>query len=90
MHVAADVEQLGRERAKSTVKRHLAEIRMLFDRLVTGQAMPSDPDPSGQLWTGGRPLNGYEELGPDETGQLVIVFRSANTSRKHETTRSTG
>jgi integrase/recombinase XerD len=43
MHVAAYVEQLGRTHSKPTVKQHLAAIRMLFDWLVTGQAMPTNP-----------------------------------------------
>ena len=43
MHVAAYVEQLGRTYSKPTVKQHLAAIRMLFDRLVTGQVMPTNP-----------------------------------------------
>jgi len=43
VHVAAYVEQLGRERSAPTVKQHLACVRMLFDWLVTGQAMPSNP-----------------------------------------------
>lgn len=43
MHVAGYIEQLGRIRSKPTVKQHLAAIRMLFDWLVTGQAMPTNP-----------------------------------------------
>jgi site-specific recombinase XerD len=43
MHVAAYVEQLGRTHSKPTVKQHLAAIRMLFDWLITGQAMPTNP-----------------------------------------------
>lgn len=43
VHVAAYVEQLGRERSAPTVKQHLACLRMLFDWLVTGQVMPSNP-----------------------------------------------
>ena len=41
--VAAYIEQLGREVAKPTVKQHLAAIRMLFDYLVTGQIIPTNP-----------------------------------------------
>jgi site-specific recombinase XerC len=40
LHVAAYIEQLGRERSAPTVKQHLAAIRHLFDWLVTGQVMP--------------------------------------------------
>jgi integrase/recombinase XerD len=43
MHVAAYVEQLGRTHSKPTVKQHLAAIRMLFDWLVTGHIMESNP-----------------------------------------------
>ena len=43
MHVAAYVEQLDRIRSKPTVKQHLAAIRMLFDWLVTGQVIASNP-----------------------------------------------
>ena len=43
MHVAAYVEQLGRTHAKLTVKQHLAAIRMLFDWLVTGHIMDTNP-----------------------------------------------
>ncbi len=43
MHVAAYVEQLGRTHSKPTVKQHLAAIRMLFDWLVTGHIMKSNP-----------------------------------------------
>ena len=43
IHVAAYIEQLSRERSAPTVKQHLACIRMLFDWLVTGQVMPSNP-----------------------------------------------
>jgi integrase/recombinase XerD len=41
IHVAAYIEQL--QLAAPTVKQHLACIRMLFDWLVTGQAVPSNP-----------------------------------------------
>jgi integrase/recombinase XerD len=43
VHIAAYVEQLGRELAKPSVKQHLAALRMLFDYLVTGQIIPSNP-----------------------------------------------
>ena len=43
IHVAAYVEQLGRERSAPTVKQHLACLRMLFDWLVTGQVIRSNP-----------------------------------------------
>src|SRR5271170_7117251 len=43
VHVAAYVEKLGREMSPPSVKQHLACIRMLFDWLVTGQVIPSNP-----------------------------------------------
>jgi site-specific recombinase XerD len=43
IHVAAYIEQLHREHSAPTVKQHLACIRMLFDWLVTGQVLPSNP-----------------------------------------------
>lgn len=43
MTVAAYVEQLGQTQSKPTVKQHLAAIRMLFDWLVVGQILPSNP-----------------------------------------------
>ncbi len=43
VHVAAYIEQLGRERSAPTVKQHLACLRMLLDWLVTGQVIPSNP-----------------------------------------------
>jgi site-specific recombinase XerD len=43
VHIAAYVEQLGRDLAKPSVKQHLAALRMLFDYLVTGQIIPSNP-----------------------------------------------
>jgi site-specific recombinase XerD len=43
VHVAAYIEQLQSGWAAPTVKQHLAAIRMLFDWLVTGQVVPSNP-----------------------------------------------
>ncbi len=43
VHVAAYVEELGRTLAAPTVKQHLACLRMLFDWLVTGQVLSSNP-----------------------------------------------
>lgn len=42
-HVAGYIEEIGSLKSKPTVKQHLAAIRMLFDYLVTGQAMPVNP-----------------------------------------------
>ena len=43
MHVAAYIEKLGKELSRPTVKQQLAAIRMLFDWLVTGQVIPTNP-----------------------------------------------
>jgi site-specific recombinase XerD len=43
MHVAAYIEQLTRERAAPTAKQRLAAIRHLFDWLVMGQVIPTNP-----------------------------------------------
>jgi site-specific recombinase XerD len=43
LHVAAYIEALGKNFEKPTVKQHLAAIRMLFDSLVTGQIVATNP-----------------------------------------------
>jgi site-specific recombinase XerD len=43
LHVAAYIEVLGERFEKPTVKQHLAAIRMLFDWLVTGQVVATNP-----------------------------------------------
>ena len=43
IHVAAYVEALQASAAKPTVKQHLATIRMLFDWLVVGQVLATNP-----------------------------------------------
>jgi integrase/recombinase XerC len=43
IHVSAYIELLGRDFEKTTVKQHLAAIRMMFDWLVTGQIVPINP-----------------------------------------------
>jgi integrase/recombinase XerD len=43
VHVAGYIEQLQETRKAPTVKQHLACIRMLFDWLVTGQILASNP-----------------------------------------------
>src|ERR1700691_4166604 len=42
LHVAAYIEELGRERSAPTVKQRLAAIKHLFDWLVTGQIIPAN------------------------------------------------
>jgi site-specific recombinase XerD len=43
VHVAAYIEALGKERAAPSVKQALAAVRRLFDWLVVGQVVPSNP-----------------------------------------------
>jgi integrase/recombinase XerD len=43
VHVAGYIEELSSVRSAPTVKQHLACIRMLFDWLVTGQVVASNP-----------------------------------------------
>jgi site-specific recombinase XerD len=43
VHVAAYVEQLGKTHSAPSVKQHLAAVRMLFDWLVVGQVVASNP-----------------------------------------------
>lgn len=43
VHVAAYVEQLQGRLSAPSVKQHLAALRVLFDWLVVGQVMPSNP-----------------------------------------------
>src|SRR5690349_6694357 len=43
IHVAAYVEQMGREHSAPTVKQQLAAVRMLFDWFVVGQVVPHNP-----------------------------------------------
>jgi integrase/recombinase XerD len=43
VHVAAWLQELGRDHSRPTVKQHLAALRMLFDWLVVGQAAAYNP-----------------------------------------------
>lgn len=43
LHVAGYIEELTGRVSRPTVKQHLAAIKMLFDWLVTGQAVPHNP-----------------------------------------------
>jgi integrase/recombinase XerD len=43
IHVSAYIEELQKIRSKPTVKQHLAAIRMLFDWLVIGHVMETNP-----------------------------------------------
>jgi integrase/recombinase XerD len=76
MHVAAYIELLRGEPAAPAVKRHLACIRMLFDWLVTGQVMPSNPahsvrGPRHSITKGVTPVLSSEEATALLTGMDV-------------------
>jgi len=76
MHVAAYIEQLQGRRSAPTVKQHLACIRMLFDWLVTGQVMPSNPahsvrGPRHSVSKGSTPVLSSEEATALLTGMDV-------------------
>ena len=71
LHVAAYIEQLGKERSAPTVKQRLAAIRHLFDWLVTGQIIPTNPassvrGPAHSVKRGKTPV-----LDPSEARQLL-------------------
>ncbi len=64
--VAAYIEELGQHLAKPSVKQHLAALRMLFDYLVTGQVLPTNPayavrGPKHVVKTGRTPVLTAEE-----------------------------
>jgi site-specific recombinase XerD len=70
VHVAAYVEQLGKTHSAPSVKQHLAAVRMLFDWLVVGQVVRSNPasvvrGPSHVVKRGKTPV-----LSPEEARQL--------------------
>ena len=70
VHVAAYVEHLGKTHAAPSVKQHLAAVRMLFDWLVVGQVVRSNPasvvrGPSHVVKRGRTPI-----LSPEEARQL--------------------
>ncbi|MGI8989973.1 MAG: tyrosine-type recombinase/integrase [Bryobacteraceae bacterium] len=76
VHVAAYVEQLQGKRSEPTVKQHLACIRMLFDWLVTGQVMPTNPahsvrGPRHSVSKGSTPVLSSEEATALLTGMDI-------------------
>lgn len=71
LHVAAWIEMLGRDVSAPTVKQRLAGVRHLFDWLVTGQVIPTNPaasvrGPSHSVRRGKTPV-----LAPDEARRLL-------------------
>ena len=81
MTVAAYIEQLGPEVSKPTVKQHLAAIRQLFDYLVTGGIVPSNPassvrGPTYVVTRGKTPV-----LSADEMRQLLDSIETTTSDR---------
>lgn len=71
LHVAAYIEDLSRSRAAPTAKLRLAAIRRLFDWLVIGQVMPTNPaasvrGPAHSVKRGKTPV-----LAPEEARALL-------------------
>jgi site-specific recombinase XerD len=76
VHVAAYIELLQAKRSAPTVKQHLACIRMLFDWLVVGQVMPTNPahsvrGPRHSVTKGSTPVLSSEEATSLLTGMDV-------------------
>jgi site-specific recombinase XerD len=79
MHVAAYIENLAREMSPPSVKQHLACIRMMFDWLVTGQVVPSNPahsvrGPRHSVSKGSTPVLSSEEATALLTGMDVSTI----------------
>lgn len=71
IHIAGWIEQLGTSLSAPTIKQRLAAVRHLFDWLVTGQVMPTNPaasvrGPTHTARTGRTPV-----LEVDEAGALI-------------------
>lgn len=84
MHVAAWIEELGRSHAVPTVKLRLAAIRHLFDWMVTGQVMPTNPahsvrGPSYSTKKGKTPV-----LTPQEARQLLDSIPADTVAGKRD------
>ena len=85
VHIATHIEQLAREELSApTIKQHLAAIRMLFDYLVVGQIMPSNPahsvrGPRHVVKKGKTPI-----LYTDELKQLFASIDTTTDSGKRD------
>jgi integrase/recombinase XerD len=86
IHVAGYIEQLLTVASKPTVKQHLAAIRMLFDWLVTGQVIPTNPahavrGPKHSVKKGKTSVLSAEEMGilmntipvQNEKGEPILI-----------------
>src|ERR1022692_3062718 len=79
VHVPAYIELLQGKRSAPTVKQHLACIRMLFDWLVIGQVMPTNPahsvrGPRHSVSKGSTPVLSSEEATALLTGMDVSTI----------------
>ncbi|MCR9284838.1 MAG: site-specific integrase [Rhodobacteraceae bacterium] len=84
VHVAAWIEDLGQSHAVPTVKLRLAAIRHLFDWMVTGQVIPSNPahavrGPSYSTKKGKTPV-----LSPEEARHLLASIPADTISGKRD------
>ncbi len=84
MHVAAWIEELGQSYSVPTVKLRLAAIRHLFDWMVTGQVMPTNPahavrGPSYSTKKGTTPA-----LAPKEARQLLNSIPADTVAGKRD------
>lgn len=71
IHVAAYIEELQKSRSKPTTKQHLAAIRMLFDWLVIGQVMETNPAHSVRAPKYSIKKGKTSVLSSDETRELL-------------------
>ena len=84
VHVAVWIEEMGRSHAVPTVKLRLAAIRHLFDWMVTGQVMPTNPahavrGPSYSTKKGKTPV-----LAPDEARKLLASIPAHSIAGKRD------
>jgi site-specific recombinase XerD len=82
LHVATYLELLKKSHIVPTVKQNLAAIRMLFDWLVTGQVVPSNPahsqkDPKHVVNRGKTPVRSREDA-----RKLLPAFRSRGRTER--------
>ena len=71
VHVAAYIEQLQRARSAPTAKLRLAALRHLFDWMVIGQIMPTNPGRRGARAAPHRAARQDAVLDPAEARQLL-------------------
>jgi site-specific recombinase XerD len=71
MHVAGWIEEMIHTHAAPTVKQRLAAVRHLFDWLVTGQIMPTNPAHSVRGPAHSRRRGKTPVLAPEEARQLL-------------------